>query len=190
MDVSQLVQLVNACEHLCCVESCMLLFQNARVVEQSPEVSSGHILLRVESRLQGDSAMMDETYHCQVDVLLILEGVEQPHEPRSLDSRQNVPLHKHMLDLVHLGQRTFAHLLQRADFVGIRLPRQVDRSISTLTDLGDDPEVLDAELGTSFSEENALSAIVRCKLLVVFLPGHLCQCTSQHESAFFWQQEG
>jgi hypothetical protein len=95
---------------------------------------------------------MSITYHGQVDMFNILESVEQLDEPGSLDGSQDISFDEDMLDFVHLCQCAFSHLLQSAHFPGIDLASEVDGSVASLTDLGNDSELLDAELCSSFSE--------------------------------------
>jgi hypothetical protein len=47
MDISQLVKLVDSHEHFCGVELGMFLFQNTRIVQQSPEISSWNVFLGI-----------------------------------------------------------------------------------------------------------------------------------------------
>jgi hypothetical protein len=100
-------------------------------------------------------------------MLLVLEGIEQLDQPRRLDVREDIPLHQHMLDLVHLGERPLSHLFERAHLVGIRLAGEVDGAVTTLADLSDDAELLDAELGAALAEDDAFAAIVRLELAAV-----------------------
>lgn len=81
----------------------------------------------------------------------VLERIQKSDEPRCLDCRQDVPLDQDMLHFVHLGQGGFTHLFQRTDFPCINLSCEIDGSITTLTDLGNDGELVDTELGSSLS---------------------------------------
>lgn len=108
-----------------------------------------------------------KAHHSKIHMLPILERIKQTDQPRRLDRRQNIPLHQYMLHLVHLGQRAFPHLFERAHLVGIILPREVDRAVPALSDLRDDAEMLYPELGSPFSEDDALAAVVRGELAVV-----------------------
>lgn len=45
MNISEFVKLIDPHEHFCGVESRVLLFQDTRVVEQSPEISPGNVFL-------------------------------------------------------------------------------------------------------------------------------------------------
>jgi hypothetical protein len=85
-------------------------------------------------------------------MLDVLESVEQSNEPRSLDSSQDIPFYQNMLDFVHLCQCSLSHLLESTYFPRINLAGKVDGSITSLTDLSDDSELVDSELGSSFSE--------------------------------------
>lgn len=112
-------------------------------------------------------------YHGEVDVFDVLEGVEELDKPRGLDGRQDISLDQHMLDFVHFGQSTLAHLFQSAHFARVDLARKVDRAVPSLADLRDDAELVDAELGSPFSKQDALSAIVRLELARVLGAGYL-----------------
>lgn len=81
MDVAQFVQLVNGCEHLTDVKSSMLFLQNARVIQQRPEVSSGYV------------------FHSKVDVFGILESIEKLNQPRRLGRSQDISLNENMANL-------------------------------------------------------------------------------------------
>lgn len=63
MDVPQFMQLVDADEHLGDVEPRVLLFQDARVVQEGAEVATGDV------------------FHGEVDELRVLEGVQESDEP-------------------------------------------------------------------------------------------------------------
>jgi hypothetical protein len=58
-------------------------------------------------------------------VLAVLEGVQQPDKPRRLDGSEDVALDEHVLDLVHLGERALAHLLERAHLARVTLAGEV-----------------------------------------------------------------
>jgi hypothetical protein len=85
-------------------------------------------------------------------MLDVLESVKQSNEPRSLDSSQDIPLYQNMLDLIHLCQCSLSHLLESTYFPRINLAGEVDGSITSLTDLSNNPELVYSELGSSFSE--------------------------------------
>ena len=93
-------------------------------------------------------------------MLGILEGIQQPDQPRRLDGRQNIPLHQYMLHLVHLGQCAFTHFLQRAHFLGIGFTSEIDGTITALPDLSEDAELVDAEFCTAFTEQDAFAPVV------------------------------
>lgn len=106
-------------------------------------------------------------------MFLVLESVEQLDEPRRLHGTQNVSLDQYVLDLVHLGQSALSHLLKSAHLVGIDLAGEVDRSITSLSDLCDDSELVDLELRTTLSEQDPLSAAVRAVLFGILFIGDL-----------------
>jgi len=85
-------------------------------------------------------------------MLDILESVEQLDEPGGLDGSQDISFNEDMLDFVHFCECTLSHLLQSAHFPGINLASEVDGSVASLTDLGNDSELLDTELCSSFPE--------------------------------------
>ena len=85
VDVSQLVQLAHADEHLADVESCDLLLEHAGVVEQCPEGAARDVL------------------HGEVDVLGVLEGIQQTDEPRRLRRSEDVALDEDVADLADDG---------------------------------------------------------------------------------------
>nr|GFD56627.1 hypothetical protein [Tanacetum cinerariifolium] len=49
------------------------------------------------------------TYHCKVDALLILEGIQQPHKPLALCCGQNITLRQYVADFVQLEEQRLAH---------------------------------------------------------------------------------
>ncbi len=65
-----------------------------------------------------------------------------------------------MLDLVHLRECAFTHLLERAYLVRIGFASEVDGTVAALTDLSDDPELVDTELGSPLAKEDTLATIV------------------------------
>lgn len=156
MDVSQLVQLVDSHEHLRGIKLSMLLFEHSRVVEQSPEVTSGHVFLSVSCNLWYDRSA--PAYHGQIDMVPILERVQKSDEPRRLDCCQDISFDQDMLDFIHLGQSGLTHLLQSTDFPSIDLSSEVNGSIPSLTDLGNDGELVNTKLGPSFSQGCAFSS--------------------------------
>ena len=106
-------------------------------------------------------------------MLVVLERVQQSDQPGRLDRTQDVPLDKDVLDLVHLRERALAHLFERAHLVRIGFTGEVDRAVPALTDLRDDAELVDAELGTALAEKDALAAVVRLELAGVVGTGYL-----------------
>lgn len=115
-------------------------------------------------------------------MFLVLESVEQFDKPRRLYGTQNVSLDQYVLDLVHLGQSALSHLLKSAYFVGIDLSGEVNRSITSLSDLCDDSELVDLELRTALSQQDSLSATVGAILFSVLFIGDLLglSATSTH----------
>ncbi len=66
--------------------------------------------------------------------------------------------------LIHLEQRLLFHLFQRADLPCLLLPGKKDLAISTLANLGDDMELVDAKLGTPPAEKYAFAPTVTLEL--------------------------
>jgi hypothetical protein len=75
------------------------------------------------------------TNHGKVNMIPVLESIQQPDQPGRLCRSQDVSLHENVLDLVHLGQSGFLHLLERADLSCVGLSGEVDGSVASLTDL-------------------------------------------------------
>lgn len=119
VDVSELMELVDAHEHLGGVEACVFLLEHARVVEQGTEVATRDEFLNVSvPRLLVRSV---ETHHGEVDMLAVLEGVQEADKPRRLDGSENIALDEDVLDLVHLGECALAHLFESAHFARVPL---------------------------------------------------------------------
>lgn len=109
------------------------------------------------------------TYHSQVYTLVVLEGVEQSHQPLALGVCEDVTLCKDVSDLVELEQQLLAHDLQRADFPSILLLRQENLPVPTLSDLGENLEITLAQTNTTLPEIGTLStSIFRPDWVVVF----------------------
>jgi len=101
--------------------------------------------------------LQSRTYHCQINALVILEGIEQTNEPLALCISQDITLSENMSDLVQLEEQLLAHHLQSTDFPGILLLRQENLSISTLSNLCEDLEVTLPKTNPTLSEIGALS---------------------------------
>lgn len=99
-------------------------------------------------------------------MLAVLECVEKAHKPGRLDGRENVTLHKNVLDLVHLGQRALAHLLESADLSSVALPCEEHGAVTALADLSDDVERVHASLGATLAQEHTLATSVADELLL------------------------
>ena len=102
MNVSQLVQRVNACEHLGNVKARMSIVQNTGVVEQRTKVTSGNIFLAVFSSQSCRCSVV--TYHGKINALVVLESIEQAYKPLALSSGQDITLRQDMADLIQLEQ--------------------------------------------------------------------------------------
>jgi hypothetical protein len=155
VNVTQLVEFVDTSKHLGGIEASVLLLEDTRVVEERTEVTSGYVL------------------HGKVHMVLVLEGVEEADKPGGLDGSKNVTLDKNVLDLVHLGKSTLAHLFERADLVSLDLAGKVDRAVTALADLGNDTELVHLELGAALAEEDTLPSVVALELLGVCVGGDL-----------------
>lgn len=73
------------------------------------------------------------------------------------------------LYLIHFEKSSLAHLLESTDFTGFLLPGKEDFTISTLTDLSDNMELIDLELRPSFSEDYSFAATVRFEFFDIFI---------------------
>ena len=149
MNISKFVKLVDCCEHLADIESRVFLFQDPRIVEQCPEVTSRHV------------------FHGKVYILRVLEGIQQTNQPGCLCGGQDISFNKNVSDLqphcenermqirltgtnlVHLEQCTLTHLLQRTYFSSFLFAGKVDFSVTPLSNLSDDMELFDPELSPS-----------------------------------------
>lgn len=65
-----------------------------------------------------------------------------------------------MSNLVHLDQGPLSQLLECTDLTRLLLLCEEDFTVSTLTDLRDDVELSQLELGTSLSQQSSLSTKV------------------------------
>jgi hypothetical protein len=139
MNIPETVQRVHTREHLCNVESSMSVVQHSSIVEQCAEVSSWNI------------------FHRQIDLLIVLEGVEQSHQPLRLRSSQDISLRQDMSHLIQLEQQFLPHDFQRADLPSVSLLCQVDLTITTLTDLREDLEVAMSKACAALSESLVFS---------------------------------
>lgn len=83
-------------------------------------------------------------YHRQEDMRGILKSVKKGNKPRSFCGHQNISLHQDVFDLIHLCECRFLHFLQRDHFLRILLASEVDFAISSLSNLGNDVEILQA----------------------------------------------
>src|SRR4051794_1813419 len=142
MNVTQHMQRINTTKHLGNVETRMSVMQNTSVVQQCAEITSGDIL------------------HRQIDLGIILEGIEQLDKPFALRSCENIALGENMTDLIELEKQLLAHNLQRAYLTRILLLRQIHLSITTLTDLSQNLEITLAKTGTTLAEMGAFATEV------------------------------
>jgi len=81
MNITKFVELGDPSKHLADIKPRVFLFQDPRVVEQRPEVTSGHVL------------------HGKINVLRILEGVQQTNQPWCLGGGQDISFNKDVADL-------------------------------------------------------------------------------------------
>jgi hypothetical protein len=78
MNVSELVEFVDRTEHLGNIESSVLLFEDARVVEECPEIATRDVFLQPNEGLviwgvtMGGRAARN---HSEVDMCRVLKGV-------------------------------------------------------------------------------------------------------------------
>jgi hypothetical protein len=164
VNVTQLVKLSHSLNHLADIKTRVLLLQYARVVQQGAEIASRDV------------------FHREIDKRRVLKGVEETNEPRSLGSRQNIAFHQNMPNLrrrvsqtsahhpikpthlVHLEQRPLPHLLQRTHLARLLLPRKIHLPISPLSNLSDNMELVDAQLGPAPAQDDALAPAIRLEL--------------------------
>lgn len=139
----------------------MFLLEYSRIVQQCSEISSWNVFLLVSARHMS----FPSTDHGEVDVIFILESIEQSHEPRRLDGTQDISLDQNMLHLVHLGQSALSHLFQSTHFACVRLSSKIHGTITTLSDLSDNSELVESKLCSSLSKEDSFSSIVGCLFL-------------------------
>lgn len=147
------MQGINAAEHLGDVEPGMAVVQDTSVVQQSPEVATRHIL------------------HRQVDLVIILEGIQKLDEPFALSGSQDVTLCENMPDLIQFEQQLLAHHLQRAHLARVLLLCQIHLSIATLADLRQDLEVVLAQTGPTLAQMRPFAAQVFEQRGLVFFGG-------------------
>src|SRR5436190_19361442 len=111
MDVSQLMQGVNACKHLGDVEPCMPVVKYTCVVEKRAEVAAWYVL------------------HGEVNALVVLKCVEKLDQPFTVCRRENVSFRKNVPDFVELEEEFLAHHLERTHFTCIFLLCKVDLTV-------------------------------------------------------------
>ena len=97
MNVTQPVELMDGDDHLCGVEQRILLMHDAGVVQESTEVASRNV------------------FHGEVNIEVVLEGVEKAYKPGRPGSRQDVAFHKHVADLHEAGKTLKGNLERRND---------------------------------------------------------------------------
>lgn len=140
VNISQLVESVDRAEHLSDVEACMTVGQDTCVVEESSEITTWDV------------------FHCKIDALLILEGVEEADEPLALGVGQNISLGQDMSDLIEFEQKFLTHDLERADLSGIFLLGKIDLAISSLSNLCENLKITLAKTNTALSQVRTFSA--------------------------------
>lgn len=111
------------------------------------------------------------SYHSQVNALLVLERIQQSHEPFALGVCQNIPLRQNMSDLIKLEEQLLAHDLERANLASVFLLCQEYLTISTLTDLSQNLKVPLTEADTALSQICALTTGIFMPQWVVDLLG-------------------
>ena len=114
------------------------------------------------------SSISKEPYHCKVNALLVLKGVEKFDEPFALSGCQYISLCEDVSNLIELEEKLLAHDFQSADLSCIFLRSKVYLPVATLSDLCQDLEVAMAKSSTSFSQIRALSTQVfmLCSLIL------------------------
>jgi hypothetical protein len=167
VNVPELMQLAHSREHFADVEPCMFLLEDTRVVEQCPKVASRHV------------------FHGEVNMRRILKGVQQTDQPGRFRRSENVSLHEDMPDLgeawsrrkygrtgqkptylIHLEQCPFTHFLQSAYFASLLLPCQIHLTVSALSDLSYDVELLHPQFCTPSPQKYTLASTIRLELFI------------------------
>jgi hypothetical protein len=77
-------------------------------------------------------------------------------------------MEKSRAHLVHFCQSTLAELFERAHFSGFLLSCEVHFTVASLTDLSDDVELVDFELGAAFAQDDTLTTAIRLELFGIF----------------------
>lgn len=127
MNITQNMERIDTAEHLSDVKARMAIMQNTSIVQESAEITTRHV------------------FHGEVDLRIILESVEELHEPIALGRRENIALGKNVTDFIEFEEQFLAHHLQCAHFARVLLLRQIHLSIATLADLSQNLEVTLAE---------------------------------------------
>lgn len=143
----------------------MPIVQDTGVIQQRAEVASWNIFLALS--VPEGVEQTKETYHGEIDTLVILERVEQPNQPFALCCSQDITLGQDMANLVQLEQQLFAHHLQSTHFFGVLFLSQVYLPIASLADLCEDLEITLPQSCPSLAEIGTLAAEVLCKGIVV-----------------------
>lgn len=155
VDVTKLVEGIYGAKHLCDVESSVAVGKDTGIVEQGSEISTRDILLYQFISFVPSSAF--QSYHCQIDALLVLEGIKQPHKPFALRICQDITLRKNMSNLIQLEQQLLAHNLQRTNLPSVLLLSEEDLSISALSNLCKNLEIPLAKTHSTLSQIGTLS---------------------------------
>jgi hypothetical protein len=168
MDVTKLVQGVNAEKHFRNVESSMSVVEDPSVVEQCAEVTTWDVFLGM-TLVQVSEANHKAAYHCKIDAFLILEGIEQPDEPFAVGRCEDVTFCQDVSNLIELEKQFLAHDFQGTDFARVLLLSEINLSISALSDLSENLEVAMSKSRSALSQVCPLTAQIFAKRGVVLL---------------------
>ena len=150
MNVSQKVESVNTGEHFSNVKPSMPVMENTGIVQKGAEITSGDI------------------FHSKIDLIVVLEGVEQFHEPLTFGRSENIPFGQNVSDLVQLEQQLLAHDLQRAHFTSVLLLSKENLTIPTLSNLGQNVEISMVKACAALAEMRSLSAKIFLQRRLIF----------------------
>lgn len=87
---------------------------------------------------------------------LVLERIQQPHQPRRARRGEDVALSEHVPHLVHLDEHALAQPLERTQLARVALARQKHLAVAALADLRDDVELRKAQLRAAVQQQRTL----------------------------------
>lgn len=101
-----------------------------------------------------------------------MKSVKQADQPLTLRGRQDIALSQDVPDLIQLEQKLLAHDLQRADLPSVLLLREVDLTITSLTDLGENLKVTVPQPGSSATQLCSFATKVLLQIGLIFFGVH------------------